>query len=80
MPFSLRGVFVEPSLLLLILGNDFMERILTSILSFCVCADPIAQKVALTVVSKIVPSFSFAEPSWEKAVITVLQARCSFLQ
>lgn len=55
------------------LGDSFMERFLASLLSFCICTDPVAQKVAINIICKINTSSPFTEQFWEKVVVTILQ-------
>uniref|UniRef100_A0A0N5ARU1 Exportin-T n=1 Tax=Syphacia muris TaxID=451379 RepID=A0A0N5ARU1_9BILA len=50
------------------LGDSFMERFLASLLSFCICTDPVAQKVAINIICKINTSSPFTEQFWEKVV------------
>lgn len=56
-----------------------MERLYSSLFFFCVYEDPLAQKVALTTLYKLVSSFSFPDLLWDKMVVTVLQVNCGIL-
>ncbi|VDK42905.1 unnamed protein product [Anisakis simplex] len=65
-------------------GIDFMVQLCASLLTFCSCSDTVAQKAALSAVSKLMygcfsnGSIIFAElPIWEQAIITALQVPLS---
>lgn len=63
----------------LVSGSDFVNRLSSSILSFCTCSDTTAQKSAFAIINKVfscqnIKTFNFL---WEQAIIAAFQVKLS---